>query len=823
MRKRKFFGFLARVGIATVLVIAITFALLKVSVVVGNDLVTKLSPLDRSYTLHYPEKANASFTISSINAAFCSAKCNYTMEDVSRGENLDAGTVALQPGQEVQKSYLLEARPGSGQDIYNFRVECANEKSLLCISEGYTSSRVALVSVNFEPTEHEKELKGELKQNLTGFLFRMAGLDRDIQKRTLQLENASTYILTANLTAEIEGIRADFNSLQLEMEGMRSLWHSQNYTYLSKSFNQSYWQTLERIGQRLSGFDEELSETVFTHNMLLRRAKKLGEMKHEAAAKIAIIAKDSERNEAINAFMGELNRTFTAIYSKSYRDYNELGARIERLEGNATLLHDSRGIVPKLALGKYLIFSEYDYLCAKGTCTRNFSLHEVGQLWNMEPEEAVMAAREECREIEEISRLQSIRIPSPYQDNPEFSVLQSFTSLNERIRIANNYSAQKKGIKDAGLEWSSLVEFIPAESMPSPVPVKNESLLALSTREILQGMKTEPGSQLLEFNRTCEMIDTPIETGIFDISSVSEVSIPEIIVNESAVSTEVSDNPPVCCIFGECRECCTFGCSARPPVILVHGHAIDRMNSPEYSLDTFNKIQRKLQKDGYVNAGIISLSTNLSLFKKGEWGISGAPITVKVSYYYDIYYDDPNYVLYPKKTEGIETYAIRLKELIDIVKHRTGQDRVVIVAHSMGGLVSRRYLQIFGEDSVDKLVLVGTPNKGIDEDLLGYCTLFGGGNECEDMAEKSAFIKRLNDPAQRPSKTKVYTISGSGCSMTGGDGDGLVLYSSARLPYGKNYDIDGSCPTFVNLLHAEMIDSDKHPEAYEYIKEILKE
>ncbi len=822
MRKRKFFAFLARVGIAAVLVIAITFALLKVSVVVGNDLVVKLSPLDRSYTLHYPEKANASFTISSINAAFCSATCNYTMEDVSRGEIVDTGTAALQPGQEMQKSYLLEARPGSGQDIYNFRVECANKKDILCISEGYTSSRVALVSVNFEPSEREKELKGQLKQNLTSFLSRMAGIDRDIQKRTLQLENAGTYILAANLTAEIEGIRADFNSLQLEMEGMRSLWHSQNYTYLSKSFNQSYWQTLDRIDQRLSGFDDELSETVFTHNELLRRAKKLGEMKHEAAAKIAMIAKDSERNEAINAFMGELNGTFTAIYSKSYRDYNELGSRIGRLEGNATLLHDSRGVLPKLALGKYLIFSEYDYLCAKGACIRNFSLHEVGQLWNMEPEAAVLAAKEECREIETISRLHSIRIPSPYQDNPEFSVLQSFTSLNERIRIANNYSAQKKGIKDAGLEWSSLVEFIPAESIPSPVPVKNESLLALSTKEILQGMQTEPGSQLLEFNRTCEMIDIPVETGIFDISSVSEVSIPEITVNESTVSTEISDNPPICCIFGECRECCTL-CPGQPPVVFVHGHAIDRMNSPEYSLDTFNKIQRRLQKDGYVNAGIVSLSTNLSRFKKGEWGISGAPVTVKVSYYYDIYYDDPNYVLYPKKTEDIETYAVRLKQLIDIVKYRTGQDKVIIVAHSMGGLVSRRYLQIFGEDPVEKLILIGTPNNGIDEELLGYCSLFGGGEECDDMAAKSAFIRKLNDPELKPAKTKVYTIAGSGCSMKGGDGDGLVLYPSARLPYGKNYDVDGSCPTFVNLLHAEMIDPDKHPETYDYIKEILKE
>ena len=54
-----------------------------------------------------------------------------------------------------------------------------------------------------------------------------------------------------------------------------------------------------------------------------------------------------------------------------------------------------------------------------------------------------------------------------------------------------------------------------------------------------------------------------------------------------------------------------------------------------------------------------------------------------------------------------------LKELIDLLKFRTGRDKVVIVAHSMGGLVARSYMQIFGDEDVDKIIMITTPNKGV--------------------------------------------------------------------------------------------------------------
>ena len=48
--------------------------------------------------------------------------------------------------------------------------------------------------------------------------------------------------------------------------------------------------------------------------------------------------------------------------------------------------------------------------------------------------------------------------------------------------------------------------------------------------------------------------------------------------------------------------------------------------------------------------------------------MSGKPVTVKVSYYYDAFRKDDKYIVVPTSSENIDTYALRLKDLIDIVK-----------------------------------------------------------------------------------------------------------------------------------------------------------
>lgn len=53
-----------------------------------------------------------------------------------------------------------------------------------------------------------------------------------------------------------------------------------------------------------------------------------------------------------------------------------------------------------------------------------------------------------------------------------------------------------------------------------------------------------------------------------------------------------------------------------------------------------------------------------------------------------------------------------LKEKIEEIKATTGADKVDIIAHSMGGLVVKKYLQKYGNSSLDKFIDIATPHLG---------------------------------------------------------------------------------------------------------------
>lgn len=268
-----------------------------------------------------------------------------------------------------------------------------------------------------------------------------------------------------------------------------------------------------------------------------------------------------------------------------------------------------------------------------------------------------------------------------------------------------------------------------------------------------------------------------------------------------------------CCVYGVCLSCSEYD---DYPILLVHGHALTSVTSPEAALHSFSKIQKRLENEGYVNVG------ELNDYPIKSWKEVDGPISVRASYYFVTYAELGQYQFYSKKYESIESYAIRLKEIVEEIKYKTGKDKVVIVAHSMGGLVTRQYLALFGEDSVDKAVLIGTPNNGVIGASQRLCSLTGANKECEEMAQDSVFLKRLNQYI--PTKTSMYVIAGRGCSMNGLEADGVVTLDSVLLPYANNTIVNGTCTDALNSeMHKALIDPDKYPEVYERLVEILNE
>lgn len=65
--------------------------------------------------------------------------------------------------------------------------------------------------------------------------------------------------------------------------------------------------------------------------------------------------------------------------------------------------------------------------------------------------------------------------------------------------------------------------------------------------------------------------------------------------------------------------------------------------------------------------------------------------------------------------KALDTSALRLRDFVEAKTAGDANKQFVFIAHSMGGLVVRRYLDLCGaqaEDRLDKLIMLGTPNHG---------------------------------------------------------------------------------------------------------------
>jgi len=307
-------------------------------------------------------------------------------------------------------------------------------------------------------------------------------------------------------------------------------------------------------------------------------------------------------------------------------------------------------------------------------------------------------------------------------------------------------------------------------------------------------------------------VTNDIASKIFDKINYSSLnqSLPTITLTEPAYS---------CCYLGNCEKCCDGTCSSENyPVIFLHGHSINKALPADYSFDAFVEIKDELSGDGYIDAGAFVIS---DAEESGLWGRVNSPIMVTASYFFDTYKTSAGEsTTVASKTDGIDTYAIRLRNIVNSVKERTNKDKVIIVAHSMGGVVTRRYIQIFGGDNIDKIILVDVPNHGISDKVKDYCAVIGSETACNDMKSDSVLINQVNN--DDTDLVPAYNIIGIGCNMGDETGDGIVKNSSQFLNYATNYYVNGTCNELnFEYLHNDILYPKLYPEVYEILKKIL--
>jgi triacylglycerol esterase/lipase EstA (alpha/beta hydrolase family) len=125
----------------------------------------------------------------------------------------------------------------------------------------------------------------------------------------------------------------------------------------------------------------------------------------------------------------------------------------------------------------------------------------------------------------------------------------------------------------------------------------------------------------------------------------------------------------------------------------------------------------------------------------------------------------------------IEVFADELHERIEAIAAGTGQPRMVVVGHSMGGLVARAYLARHGGARLARLVTLGSPHHG---SVLAH---LGLGANARQMLPGSDFLARLESDAATvpPGTVSIYSCH-----------DNMVMpQASSRLAGARNVALPG--------------------------------
>ena len=93
---------------------------------------------------------------------------------------------------------------------------------------------------------------------------------------------------------------------------------------------------------------------------------------------------------------------------------------------------------------------------------------------------------------------------------------------------------------------------------------------------------------------------------------------------------------------------------------------------------------------------------------------------------------------------NIDDYAEGIERRIDEVLAATGAQQVILVGHSMGGLVLRAYLRRYGREKVARVVTLGSPHQGTRLARLGL------GRNARQMRMGSSWLAALARPGAAP-------------------------------------------------------------------------
>ncbi len=777
-------------------VLVVSWIGIKINFLARNELYISIEPHQQLINADYDKPIELNFTLKNRNFWFCPTYCQLALYNPYEEKLLAAENVSLSPNTEIYRSYniLLNTR-GAGQRIYYFEAECNNKWTVLCQTDQKKYLGSCFVAINYHLPESESMLRDTLKDTLNIFSQRVEIAGNLIEENRQIAEDISKQRpVTLNMESWEEIVKASSELL----ETSHDLWVQDKYSELNQFVSAADLKEIQGAVTMLQLIKDNLVEYAEAYNM---QAMVFNEFQSNWAQLsdaygFYLRTNNTPHANAILNLSERIMAAHTLFTQMPFEDFNNQSHIVRNL--NTSFFDIEK---------KYV--SDRDALEKNSTNLINTHAKIQAKVFAILGSGEVTLTQDMCADLRHIADNYN-----HINANAE-ARMQGFTQYADNTEFTTLRDAHKRSMTDDSFNVvyeNATNQFIINHS------IAIENTLNLTAKDYVSVLSFNEPSQLDALEAMwCRSVNETLLSP-FEEHALSPITITPY-TSEALINITFQDNPPRCCIFGLCSDCSVN--EKLYPTIFLHGHSSLENNPVEESLVAFSNIQKKMgYEDELINAGGIDTST-AALAE--TWSRMNAAITLRASYYYITYYDVGVAAASVRKSESIENYAIRLKELIEMVKSNTGASKVNLVTHSMGGLVAREYITLFGEESVDKLILIGTPNKGISGRARQFCSTIGSDNECEDMFNDSIFIKRLNAQTNIPKKVKVYTIYGTGCNTEGKDGDGILAAGDVMLDYAENFQVNGTCKDLLGLeLHSDMLDPEIHPEVYDKIVEILK-
>ncbi len=126
----------------------------------------------------------------------------------------------------------------------------------------------------------------------------------------------------------------------------------------------------------------------------------------------------------------------------------------------------------------------------------------------------------------------------------------------------------------------------------------------------------------------------------------------------------------------------------------------------------------------------------------------------------------------------IEQFAEQLSAKVESVCSETGAARIVLVGHSMGGLVVRAYLRQHGPARIDRIITIGTPHHGsvLARGIIGRCLA--------QMRPGNPWLAELNRDESKPLPIPITSIWSRHDSL-------VVPQASSELACAENVAVIG--------------------------------